>query len=126
MRAIFVNAHSALVNGDVSEPLIHPSADVVVVDVLFLLVHGFVSVAAKNPVGLMQTSVEQSACCHFVRHPQPTGIDSIYETGYRLAFQIESLQLQVEQRAEIIQTEVIRQKAVKLMSMNSEVLQTSV
>src|ERR1700722_14072616 len=125
-RAIFVNAHSERVNGNVSEPLIHPSARVVIVDVLFFLVHRFMGVAAKNPTGFMKTGVEQSARRHFVRHTQPTGVDAVDETGYRLAFKIKPLQLQIEQRAEIIQAKVIGQKPVELMTMNGQVAQAAV
>jgi len=56
-----MDAHSFFADGDVSRARIDPSTRIVVADIILLLLHGRMGMAAKNPVYTVGTRVNESA-----------------------------------------------------------------
>src|SRR5580704_9201841 len=118
---VFMNPHSLFVDSDVGWLGINPSAGVVIVKSIALLLHGDVGVSAENSVGLIQPCMKQCSRGHFRRHPQPACVQAIKKPGHWLALEIELLQAQIEQSPKIIKPQVIGDEAVELMAMDSQV-----
>jgi len=82
--------------------------------------------AAEDAVEAVQIRVAQGAGGHFLCHTQPARVQAVDEAGYRLAFEVELLQLQIEQRSQVVQAKVVDYKAVELVAVNRYMAQAGV
>ncbi len=80
------------------------------------------SMAAENAVGFLQPSVKQRARRHFCRHAQPPRVQTVDEARNRFTLQIQALQLQVEQRAQVVQAKRVDDELVELMAVDRQML----
>jgi hypothetical protein len=83
--------------------------------------HGLMSVAAENAIGIMLVRVLQSSSGNLRRHSQPACIQPINQPYDGLAFEVEFLQLEVERSAQLAEPHIIHLEAVELMAVNRDV-----
>src|SRR3979490_1436723 len=111
-----MDAHSFLVDGEISRAGTAPPAAVVVMNAVSLNMDRFVSVSAENAVSTVMTRVRQSTRSYFCRHAQPARVKAIDQSCHWLAFKIELLQLEIKRRPEFAQPYVADLKAVELVA----------
>ena len=78
------------------------------------------SVAAENPVGVVQPGMQDRARSHFRGKPQPAGVQAIQKAREGLAFEIEFLQLQMQKRSQRAEQQIVDRKAIELVAVNGE------
>jgi hypothetical protein len=106
---------------------VNPSSAIVIIRSAVVLVHGGVSVAAKNALSLMMTGVSERTGSDFGRQAQPARIEAIQKTRQGFIFRIPLLQLQVEQRANpITDADAADHEAIELMSVDGDVAQAPI
>ncbi len=92
-----------------------------------MLVHGGMSVSAKNALRLMMTGMSERASCDFGRQAQPACIEAIKKTRQGFIFRIPLLQLQVEQRANpITDADVADHETIELMAVDRNMAQSPI
>src|SRR6266852_5873073 len=100
------------------------AAGVVVGDGFALDGGGLVSVAAENTVRLAEARMRDSARSDLRGKPQPACTLAIQKAGKCFAFEIELLQLQMQEGSKITQEQIVDHKAVELVAVNGQVTAT--
>ncbi len=78
-------------------------------------------VPAKNALSFARFCVAERPVCYLRGQPQPSGVEAVQVTGKTFSFEIDFLQIEVKELAELVQENTARDKAVKLMAMNGQV-----
>ena len=87
-----------------------------------LAVHRHVGMSAKYAVGVTQTTVRQRPERHLGREPQPACVEAVHETREALALEVHLLHLKVHRRQQIRDEIVVQHEAIKLVSMDCQML----
>jgi hypothetical protein len=119
---VFMNLDSGGINGDVGQFGIDPPARVVIANSFALFLHGGVGMAAKNTVDFAEAGMEERSGSDFRRHTQPARVHAIDQASDGFAFQIEALQLQIKDGAEIAEANTVDPEAVELVAVDGEML----
>jgi hypothetical protein len=77
--------------------------------------------SAEDAIGVAQARVGNRARGYFGRKPQPASIQAVKKARESLAFEINFLQLKIEERTQPTEQKIVDHKAVELMSVNGQV-----
>src|SRR5208282_4085753 len=81
---IFMDPDSLFTDGDIGRMLVDPGSAVEIIDSVFVLVQGGMSVAAENPCRLMVAGMSQRALGDLLRQALPARAQPVEETRHGL------------------------------------------